>query len=99
MTLEEIQWLIDELKASLDNEASAFVGDIKSVQGKLNHLHNQENMKWQQRAKKHWVRKGDCNNHFFHVCPNHRWKKNTISKIKIENNMILEEETEIAINF
>lgn len=72
MTLEEIQQLTDELKASLDNEASAFVGDIKSVQGKLNHLHYQENMNWQQRAKKHWLREGDCNTHFFYACPNHR---------------------------
>lgn len=62
-------------------------------------MHEQDNYKWQQRAKKHWIHKGNCNTHFFHACGNHCQRKNLIRTIKTNNNILLDELNDISAAF
>ncbi|XP_042964675.1 uncharacterized protein LOC122298899 [Carya illinoinensis] len=44
--------------------------EIRELQRDVNLLQDEENRKWQQRAKQTWLREGDRNTYFFHKCVN-----------------------------
>lgn len=51
---EEVQALTEELKVLQDREDIEIPGEVKSLQGKLNTLLEQENHRWKQRAIQLW---------------------------------------------
>jgi hypothetical protein len=55
---------------------------IKQVQGKLNKLLEMEDIKWCQRAKRHWFKDGDRNTQYFHAWANQRRRSNQIGSTK-----------------
>lgn len=77
-----IQAFAEQLKIHHDCEDQSNIGAIKGLQQQLNSLLNHESIKWQQWAKRHWYREGECNTHFFHACANQKRKKNCIKKYK-----------------
>lgn len=42
---------------------------------------DQEDLKWKQRAKKHWYKHGDRNTKYFHAYTNQQQKNNFIKRI------------------
>ena len=52
--------------------------EINRLRGELNDLLDDEKMCWGQRAKAHWLKKGEKNTKFFHAQASERRKQNTI---------------------
>lgn len=57
------------------------MGDIITVKQELHSLIDQEDLVWKQRAKENWLKHGDKNTKYFHVCANQRRRANQISRI------------------
>lgn len=55
--------------------------DIKRLKRELGLLLEKEDLRWKQRAKKHWLKNGDKNTKFFHACANQKRKKNIIKSV------------------
>ncbi|XP_020694470.1 uncharacterized protein LOC110108248 [Dendrobium catenatum] len=50
---------------------------------------------WKQRAKVRWMNEGDCNTKFYHSFASARRNNNRILKIKNENGIVIEEQSQI----
>lgn len=87
------------LKQLQDREDAIVTRVIKCLQKELNTLMGQESTCWKQRANRNWYRNGDHNTKFFHVCASQRIKKNQISSIIDENNILHTEKFDIARTF
>lgn len=59
----------------------------------------EEDLKWRQRAKQHWLLHGDRNTQFYHMHANQRRKTNTISHILDHNGMPISDVEQIAVAF
>lgn len=59
----------------------------------------EENAKWQQRAKQNWLKDGDRNSKFFDRCANQRRKTNEISKLVLDDGRIINDTEGIAEAF
>ncbi|KAF5447221.1 hypothetical protein F2P56_032789 [Juglans regia] len=73
--------------------------EIKNLQKDIDRLLEEENVKWQQRAKQNWLRDGDRNSKFFHRCANQRSKTNEISKLVLDDGRIINDMEGIAEAF
>jgi hypothetical protein len=71
---------------------------IRVLQGEVNELLKQDDMKWRQRAKEHWLKMGDRNSKFFHACASQRRQASLIMNIWDEegNNFTTPNEIEEA---
>jgi hypothetical protein len=69
--LEEIQSL----------HGASNLEEEKALKSELHSLLEQEDLKWQQRAKVEWLRNKDRNTKFFHVCANQCMRRNSIGNI------------------
>ena len=69
------------------------------LQKELNKRLDQEDLKWQQRAKVNWLKLGDRNTKFFHASANQRCKRNRIFSITDEMGIVWESRTEILEAF
>lgn len=56
-------------------------GSIKQMQKEVDGMLVEENVKWKQRAKQTWLKDGDKNMKFYHMCANQMRKNNTIRRI------------------
>jgi hypothetical protein len=74
-------------------------GEIKKLQGEIESILEQEDIKWKQRAKQNWYQSGDRNTPFFHAWADHRRKINIIKKIKAGDGTILKDIKEISKAF
>jgi hypothetical protein len=55
---------------------------ITELQGEIDEILEQDELKWRQRAKEDWLKHGDKNTKYFHACANQRSKVNKISMIE-----------------
>lgn len=63
---------------------------------------DQDDLKWKQRAIRHWYKNGDRNTKYFHTCANQRRAKNFMKKVMEEQNNIqveVEKIEEAFLNF
>lgn len=58
-----------------------FNDTIRDLQKEVDDFLEDEDLKWRQRAKMKWLREGDRNTRFFHLCANQRKQTNTIISI------------------
>jgi hypothetical protein len=63
-------------------ETPGVLAQIKHIQGEINKALEMEDIKWKQRAKRHWYRQGDRNTQYFHAWANQRRRSNFLSSIK-----------------
>lgn len=65
-----------------ENDDGSNAEDMKRIQTEINALLEQEEIAWQQRAKQHWLKDGDNNTRFFHLCANQRRKSNFLACVE-----------------
>ncbi|KAE8813206.1 LRR receptor-like serine/threonine-protein kinase FLS2 [Hordeum vulgare] len=58
---------------------------------KLERLEEQENLVWRQRAHANWLTIGDRNTRYFHVYASERKKQNSITRLKREDGVVVED--------
>lgn len=58
-------------------------GRIKTLQKEVNLLLEDDNVKWKQREKHKWLKMGDRNTRFYHLCASQRRKINAIQLVKM----------------
>jgi hypothetical protein len=62
--------------------------EIQTLQGDIDSILEQDDIKWKQRAKQIWYQSGDRNTPFFHAWASHRRKINQIRVIKNEEGRV-----------
>jgi hypothetical protein len=72
---------------------------IKVLQGEIDTIMEQEDIKWKQRSKQNWYKEGDRNTTFFHAWASHKRKVNTIKKIKDATSREWKKEKDIGSAF
>ena len=55
--------------------------DIFHLQAEINNILEEEDLKWKQLAKEHWLKLGDKNSKFYHACVSQKRRANTIDQI------------------
>lgn len=56
----------------------------------------QEEVYWKQRAKAFWLRDGDSNTKYFHAVATSRKRKNLITKLRNNNDVLVENHQELC---
>lgn len=82
-----------------ENEVPSSLAVLKQLHKDIDFLLDQEDIKWKQRAKRHWIEKGDRSTKFYHACVNQRMKKNYIKKIMTADGVVLTDFEEIMHGF
>ncbi|XP_042944508.1 uncharacterized protein LOC122278379 [Carya illinoinensis] len=77
----DIQGQLKLLLRMQDSNMGSNTAAIKALQKEIDKSLEEENLRWQQRAKQLWLRDGDRNSKFFHKCANQRRKNNGILKL------------------
>jgi hypothetical protein len=81
------------MEGSLSDEATA---RIQAIQLEIEHLHEQDEIKWVQRSRANWMKSGDRNTNFFHNFATARKKRNLIKRLKDEGGNWIEDEDGLA---
>jgi predicted translin family RNA/ssDNA-binding protein len=79
------------LLAEQNKSEDADVEFMQKLYADLTKLQEEEDLYWRQRAKVDWMRSGDRNTKFFHVCANQKKKHNFIGNITDERGQHWEE--------
>jgi hypothetical protein len=65
----------------------------------INDLLEEEDLKWRQLAKEHWLKAGDKNSKFFHACVKQHRRHNQIEEILDEGGVMCSTEDEVEKAF
>lgn len=68
---------------------------VELLKFKSERLEEQRNMYRRQRAKVHWLEKGDRNTKFFHQYATERKRRSRIKRIILEDGQVMEEEGDV----
>lgn len=71
-----------ELEVLQQQEGPKNSEEIRKLNGEIEVLLEQEDLRWKQRAKQNWYKSGDRNTQFFHAWANQRRRINIIQKIR-----------------
>lgn len=85
-----------QLAALQKRESPNVAARIKALQKEIDELLKREGMRWKQRAKQHWLSKGDRNTAFFHSWVQHWRKINCIRKIQDEQGQVWRKKRDIS---
>lgn len=83
-----IKELIARLEMLQRQEAPHNRAENREIQGQLERIHEQEDLRWKQRAKQTWYQKGDRNTPYFHAWASQRQRKDRIDSILDENGSV-----------
>jgi hypothetical protein len=75
------------------------LNDIDHLQTEINNILEEEDLKWKQMAKEHWLKNGDKNTKFYHACVNQRRKANQIEQIVDASGRLCSSDCEIKEAF
>lgn len=73
--------------------------EIIGLQQEMDKDLEEENLKWKQRAKRRWLREGDRNTKFYHICAHQMRNANTIKRIVDEEGFEVTTQGEINFQF
>lgn len=77
--IKRVRKALEECRRGPVNEQS--VGRMELLKFRLERLDEQEHIYWKQRAKVHWLEKGDRNTQFFHCYATERRKASRIRRL------------------
>ncbi|XP_042980048.1 uncharacterized protein LOC122310231 [Carya illinoinensis] len=69
--------------------------DVRNLQREIDLALVEDELRWNQRAKQHWLQKEDKNTTFYHLHASHRRKVNRISQVLDHRNNMVSEKEEI----
>ncbi|KAG6667193.1 hypothetical protein CIPAW_01G083900 [Carya illinoinensis] len=72
---------------------------VRKLQSEIDQNLAEEDLKWKQRAKQHWLQKGDRNTTFYHLHASYRRKINKISQIMDHRNPMISDKDRIRAVF
>ena len=72
---------MSEIQKLQEQEGVLHQTAIRGLQDKVNELLKQDDMKWSQRAKEHWLKMEDRNSKFFHACASQRRQASLITNV------------------
>ncbi|XP_042972814.1 uncharacterized protein LOC122304621 [Carya illinoinensis] len=95
-TPTEIKVKLGKLREMQDKGRGDHVESVKNLQKDIEQRLAEEEIKWKQRAKQHWLQVGDKNTKYFHMQATHRRKVNRISQILDSSNRLVTEKQQIG---
>ncbi|KAJ0111527.1 hypothetical protein Patl1_02330 [Pistacia atlantica] len=72
---------LSQMKHLEDSNRGDKKGELQQLKQEIDRLLEEDDIKWKQRAKQQWLKDGDRNIKFFHLCANQRRKSNVIKQI------------------
>ncbi|KAG6634828.1 hypothetical protein CIPAW_11G000200 [Carya illinoinensis] len=94
-----LQSKLKRLPSLKQSQSAASVGEISILQKDIDALSDRLNMKWKQRAKVHWLQKGDRNTKYFHFCTTQRKKRNCVKSLIDEEGAVFTDSKDIGSVF
>jgi hypothetical protein len=86
-----------QLLSLQQEDGPARLGELNQIH--INDLLEEEDLKWGQLAKEHWLKDGDKNTKFFHTCVKQRKRHNQIEEILDEGRVMCSTEDEVKKAF
>ncbi|KAJ0096620.1 hypothetical protein Patl1_27306 [Pistacia atlantica] len=71
-------------------------GELQQLKQEIDGLLEEDDIKWKQRAKQQWLKDGDRNTKFFHLCANQRRKSNVIKQISNDDGRLANKPEEVS---
>ncbi|KAH6786600.1 hypothetical protein C2S52_006152 [Perilla frutescens var. hirtella] len=71
------------------------IKEARDLEKEINALMCKEEAMWHQRSRVNWIKDGDKNTEFFHRTTSRRKKRNAITRIKDENDVLITKDDEI----
>lgn len=96
---EIIKSKIEELHQLQEVEGRMDVEKIRGVEQEVNNAMEQDELKWRQQAKEHWLKSGNKNTKFFHDCATQRQRTSKITIIEDEEGIARSSPEEIEVAF
>ncbi|WOK94500.1 LINE-1 reverse transcriptase-like [Canna indica] len=75
-------------RADSSSLSSAELEELKQAKAFLDKVYNNECIYWRQRAKQRWLREGDRNFIYFHLCASNEHRRNLISTISVSGTLL-----------
>ncbi|KAJ0052838.1 hypothetical protein Pint_03233 [Pistacia integerrima] len=70
--------------------------ELQQLKQEIDGLLEEDDIKWKQRAKQQWLKDGDRNTKFFHLCANQRRKSNVIKQISSDDGRFANKPEEVS---
>ncbi|XP_031107562.1 uncharacterized protein LOC116012214 [Ipomoea triloba] len=83
-TEKEIAWIQSRLNGLRYRRDEVSLRCFRDLDARMRTLYDELNIFWRQRAKQHWLAKGDRNTKFFHLYASIRRRKNRIVRLRDE---------------
>jgi hypothetical protein len=90
---------VENLMRLQEEEGMSMQREINLHQAEVNAIMEEEELKWKQLAKEHWLKNGDKNTKYFHANVNQKRRSKHINKIFDENGVSCETEMEVEHAF
>ncbi|XP_042956310.1 uncharacterized protein LOC122292152 [Carya illinoinensis] len=92
----DIKRKMKELEVLQDTNQGDQVEAITLLQKEIEQSLGEEELKWKQRAKQHWLQNGDRNTKFYHLHASQRRKTNKVSQIYDSNDNLVTQKQQIG---
>ncbi|KAG6683712.1 hypothetical protein I3842_12G027600 [Carya illinoinensis] len=87
------------LQEALEANKGELNEEIKRLQGEIDDLLEEEEVRWRQRSKQLWLKEGDRNSRYFHKCATQRRQWNAIRVVGNETGQVARNQEEISSLF
>ncbi|KAJ0007624.1 hypothetical protein Pint_29766 [Pistacia integerrima] len=87
---------LSQLKHLEDSNRGDKKGELQQLKQEIDGLSEEDDIKWKQRAKQQWLKDGDRNTKFFHLCANQRRKSNVIKQISSDDGRLANKPKEVS---
>ncbi|XP_077252684.1 uncharacterized protein LOC143892103 [Tasmannia lanceolata] len=96
--MERRKWLVNRIRelSIADENGVAFAIDMEEMMGRVKEEHKciilHEEISWRQKSRVHWLKEGDKNTAYFHAMASARRRRNRISSLNINGNVVDDKE-------